>query len=177
MSLLYDLVRWGYCLYKSKTEWKTEANAQTRFSREVYCILRGGGWFPGRAVPVPDSIKWHQPAAAIAAEFGDLTFAGPWGEDQMGPDLRCTSVSIEREPYINEEMRRFGLCEIGTICSEARMFVDLDGLVYGDGMSYSAASRLEPLGRSIDRALECLLLGIRPRHADVSDHQQIDLTM
>lgn len=176
MSLLYDIFWWGYCQYKSRTEWRAEAKAQSRFSTDVYCILRGGGWFPGRSISVPDSIQWHQPAAAIAAEFGGLTFVGPWGEDRVGPDVCCTSVSIELLPYFNEEMRAIGLCDIGCIGSVAPMFVDLDGFMYDLSESYSRKQRLRSVGRNIDRSLECLLLGITPRGADVSDHKPLEIT-
>lgn len=176
MSLLYDIFRWGYCQYKSRTQWRAETRAQSRFSTDVFCILRGAGWFPGRSIPVPESIQWHQPAAAIAAEFGDLTFVGPWGEDRIGPDVRCTSVSIEPLPYFNEEMRGLGLCDIGCIGSVAPMFVDLGGVMYELLESYSKKPRLRSVGYNIDQSLECLLLGITPRGADVSDHKQIEIT-
>ena len=56
------------------------------------------------------------------------------------------------------------------------MFVDLGGVMYELLESYSKKPRLRSVGYNIDQSLECLLLGITPRGADVSDHKQIEIT-
>lgn len=170
----HDLNVYFFRLFKSRTEWRREAEAQSRFSTEVYGILRWGGWFPGRSEQVPDSILWHRPAASIMAEFGGLTFAGKGADYSAGLETIRATVSID-EPYFDEEMRGYGLCEIGTHSCTAAMYVDMDGFVYHDDAWHVGKTRIDPLARSIDRALECLLSGLKPRDEDVRDHKLISI--
>lgn len=159
-------------LYKRRTVWRREAELQSRFSTEVYCILRSGGWFPGRSTRVADAIQWHHHATIIFAEFGGLVFAGSGADYSRGPDCERVSVAID-EPFFDEEMRGYGVCEIGCFRREVTMFVSMDGFVYHDGESHSGKTQLTPLARSIDRALECLLRGLKSQESDISEHKQI----
>lgn len=159
-----------YFEYQKLTSWKMEAMAQNRFPPKLYYILRYGRWFPGRSVPVPESIHWHHAAVSAATEFGGLTFGMPW---RNYPDLFFAEngyVSIHRSPACDEGMRGGGICEIGVFSTDAydiELYMGLDGAVYINGEYRDDEYSLDPKARNLDTALKLLLLDVKPTIEDL----------
>ncbi len=166
MSQLKRLAKWLYETVMCLPEWKREAQKQDRFSSSAYCQLRRGGWYPGRTVAVPDSVRWHTAAYAIAEEFGGLS-AG-WND----PKARGhAEVDVDSVPTWNDELRQRGLCVIGAVWDICPLCVSLSGIVY----VVDNRVLLRPYAKSFDSALESFLSGIAPGVDDIGGVEDINL--
>lgn len=168
MGVVQGLGAWIFRAYKSRSEWSREANAQSRFSNEVYCLLRSGGWYPGRSISAPDSLGWHPSAVSIVSEFGGLSF----GADD-GSGVGRTQVSVDMSPTWDDELKRHGLSEFGSAWLTVALFIGLNGIIYCDHETRDGNVLLKPIARTFDRTLELFLLGIKPVGDDIAGTEEI----
>ncbi|GAA3496225.1 hypothetical protein GCM10019016_033260 [Streptomyces prasinosporus] len=135
------------------------------WSRRTEDVLRRAGWGPGRAVPTGTwesvlrergGFVVHGAADAFLSEFGGLVTYG-WPADSI-----TTSSAIRFDPLqaawqgerFAEASREAGtpLCPVGTADQGASLLG-----VSEDGVLHLVRKRAEPMGTSIDRALDRLV--------------------
>ena len=142
-----------------------------RFSAQVEAVLRNAGWYPGRLVPdlvakwesslmASDKFEMFPSAKRALLEFGGLSI------DQRGPGVTCA-----REPFVFDPL---------LVSGESDRFDEFVGLLktrlypLGEAVgghcfwalgenehAYLIMEDVRLLGRSLDEALENLIVGIR----------------
>lgn len=142
----------------------------SRFSAQVEAVLRAVGWYPGRQVPdlvaewqstlmASDKFEMFPSAKRALLEFGGLSI------DQRGPGVTCA-----REPFIFNPL---------LVRGESDRFDEFEGLLktrlypLGEAVgghcfwalgenehAYLIMEDVRLVGRSLDEALENLILGI-----------------
>lgn len=161
-----SLARWLYPTHF----WKIEAQNQHRFSPRVYVMLRAAGWYPGRSVDLPACVNpgdYHSKALELLHEFGDL-YIGKMGVKYPESDYCASDVQVfvddDWDIECEEERKAYAslsLCDVGMLCYTIPFFVDASGYIY------KLSNGIEPVGPNFDRALELILIGIKPNESDL----------
>jgi hypothetical protein len=136
------------------------------------------GWYPGRAVPVPDSVSRDHPAWDILAAFGGLVIL----EREPGPEPASTPIEelafrpLHPDPSITEVWgellgsRLVGIAEVHNAHGE--LYIAADGRCFG-------ASCIHPAfyfhGQSFTEAVEGILHRRRARPMLAPEQESIDL--
>jgi hypothetical protein len=134
-------------------------------SQTVLPILAAAGWYPGRQVTVSNAIPPSHPAAAVLSELGGLN-AVPIA--RKGVECAPSSLSFqELDAYINARVQPWnsllrtelmGIAEVAG--GHGLLYVAADGRCFGMSEIHDA---FYYEGRSIEEAIERMLLGYRAR--------------